>query len=195
MSFLPLNKNISSVLLKNYQEIKNDYLNLSESDFSDFLSVEQVLYDPKNTGYFWQVCLLIWNKETNSHLPQELKDSKTIEVLNSLEIRPTVAVFSKILPGGHIEKHGDYDDVYIEKIPEPEEYQYRPTGLIKYHLALDVPQDGECAIIVEGNKKVIQNGDIYSFDEGTVHEAYNCSDKSRGVLIVSFMKRDLGIND
>lgn len=194
MSFLPLNEDISSVLLENYNSIKNDYLCLLENNFTDFISIEQILSEPKNTGHYWQVCLLMWNKEVPSTLPEKLRNSKTIKFLETLKIKPTIAIFSKLLPGAVIEKHGDYDDVYIDGLKIPEKYEYRETGLIKYHFALDVPIDGECAIIVEGDKKIIQNRDIYCFDEGSCHEAYNRSEFDRGILILSFMKKDLGIN-
>lgn len=195
MSFLPLHKNIESALVKNYNSIRNEYLDLSQLDFSDFMSVEELLTNPANTGHYWQVVLLIWNKEINSKLSEKLKNSLTIKTLMSLEIKPTVAVYSKLLPGAYIEKHGDYDDIFIEGGTIPESYEYRSTGLIKYHLALDVPTDGECAVIVEDNKKIIKNGDIYCFDEGSCHEAYNRSNYSRGVLIVSFMKKDLNVKN
>lgn len=195
MSFLQAIPTISADLAKNYTGIKKDYLSLSEQDFTDFLSIEQILYSPKNTGHFWQICLLMWNKEIPVNLPEKLKKSTTINVLKSLEIRPTLAVFSKLLPGAEIEKHGDYDDVFIHNLPIPEEHEYRETGLVKYNLALDVPTHGECAIIVEGNKKIIKNRDIYCFDEGRTHEAYNHSEFDRGILIVAFSKKDLGINE
>jgi aspartyl/asparaginyl beta-hydroxylase (cupin superfamily) len=195
MSFLIARQDIKSVLEKNYKSIQKEYLSLSNDDFVDFLSVEEVLSNPKNTGHYWQVSLLIWNKEISPTIPNILKNSKTLESLFSLPITPTVAVFSKLLPGGYIDKHGDYDDVFIENLPIPEEYEYRETGLIKYHLALDVPTTGECAIIVEENKKIIKNGDIYAFDEGSCHEAYNHSEFDRGVLIISFMKKDLNVTE
>lgn len=195
MSFLNTRQDIKSILEKNYKEIQKDYLSLYKDDFVDFLSVEEVLSNPKNTGHYWQVSLLIWNKEVSPNISDKLKKSKTLETLFSLPVKPTVAVFSKLLPGGHIDKHGDYDDVFIENLPIPEDYEYRETGLIKYHLALDVPVTGECAIIVEEDKKIIKNGDIYAFDEGSCHEAYNQSEFERGVLIISFMKKDLNVTE
>jgi aspartyl/asparaginyl beta-hydroxylase (cupin superfamily) len=195
MTFLTTRQDIKSILEKNYKEIRKEYLSLSKDDFIDFHSIEEMLINPRNTGHYWQVSLLVWNKEISSITLEKLKKSKTLEMIFSLPVMPTVAVFSKLLPGGHIEKHGDYDDVFIENLPIPEEYEYRETGLIKYHLALDVPSVGECAIIIEDNKKIIKNGDIYAFDEGSCHEAYNYSDSERGVLIISFMKKDLNVTE
>jgi hypothetical protein len=194
MSFLPIDPKIEFLLKENYEAIRRDYLSLSLEDFTDFTSLEEVIYDPKHTGtHYWQIAIMIWNNQIFNFIPDKLKNSKTMEILSTFPFPPSTAGYSKLLSGGHIEKHHDADDVCGQDLPAPDEYQYRETGLIKFCLAVDVPEDGECIVIVENNKKILKNGDIYAFDEGSDHEAFNLSNNDRGIFIVSFTKKDLNV--
>ena len=61
--------------------------------------------------------------------------------------------------------------------------------MIKYHLTLDtLPGTG---LVVGGVDRQLKNGDLNVFDESTDHWAYNNTNSVRGVLIISFLRKDL----
>jgi aspartyl/asparaginyl beta-hydroxylase (cupin superfamily) len=85
-----------------------------------------------------------------------------------LDAHPEIksCMYSIMQPGKIIQEHvGPYD------------------GLIRYQLALDIP-DGECYLHVSGQRYYWQNGHDVLFDESNVHGAVNNSDKPRMVLLI-----------
>jgi len=62
-------------------------------------------------------------------------------------------------------------------------------GVMRYHLAMIVPQQTEkCAIDVAGQLKHWQQGKSLIFDDSYYHEAWNDSDEIRVVLFVDFVR-------
>lgn len=56
------------------------------------------------------------------------------------------------------------------------------AGSMRYHLGLQVPEDPDCAIYVDGEKYVWRNGEGVIFDETFIHYAENATDQRRIVL-------------
>jgi aspartyl/asparaginyl beta-hydroxylase (cupin superfamily) len=200
--FLPLSDRIDNQkFFDGYQNIKNDYLNFRNEDYffdyshdyqltstTDFSKVTL----PKSTGYFWQVCPLIYNKQILPIVPEEVRNSFTANLIMSFPVLPVLAVFSILEPHSDIDPHIDTD----ERIVMNENASYRPnqivmSSVVKYHFSLDIPTDGECALIVGDEKRLLNNRDLNPFDERTTHYAYNHSSSRRGVLIVSYIRKDL----
>lgn len=84
----------------------------------------------------------------------------------------TTAFFSILLPGKHIPEHyGPY------------------KGVLRYHLALKVPQPiTSCAIRVQDQICHWQEGKSLIFDDTFAHEAWNYSDEIRVVLFIDFIR-------
>ncbi len=77
----------------------------------------------------------------------------------------TTAMFSILEGGKHIPPHMGF---------------YR--GVWRYHLALIVPDDAPCYIIVGGQKYQWKEGESVLFDDTYMHEVWNKSQKKRVVL-------------
>jgi aspartyl/asparaginyl beta-hydroxylase (cupin superfamily) len=182
MFFKPFEKINSQLLIDNFEIIKNEYLSIKPEEFYDYTSVksgiENLLKNPQNTGEFWQIYPLVYKFE-----PWQGKKLKTIELLNKLGVTPLMATFSKLGPNSEIPPHQDHDETKVG--PK------NATTVIKYHLALDTPSNGECAIGVQDEKRIIKEGDLNIFDESMTHYVYNRSESHRGVLIISFLRRDI----
>ncbi len=200
--FLPLSDRINNQkIYESYDLIKKDYINFRDKNYffdyshdyeltstTDFSKV--VL--PKSTGYFWQVCPLVYNKQILPIVPEDVKNSFTANLIMSFPVLPVLAVFSILEPHSDIDPHIDTD----ERIIMNENASYRTnqivmSSVVKYHYSLDIPEDGESALIVGEEKRILKNGDLNPFDERTTHYAYNHSSSRRGVLIISYIRKDL----
>jgi ornithine lipid ester-linked acyl 2-hydroxylase len=97
---------------------------------------------------------------------------KTVALLDSIP-GMTTAMFSILTPGTRIAPHrGPF------------------KGVLRYHLALIVPADGErCAIRVGGEGRRWREGEGLVFDDTYEHEAWNETDEVRGVLFVDFLRK------
>ncbi len=180
--FLEPSKKINIQHLKdNFEAIRNEYLSIDPKDFYDYTSlrygIENLLKGTQNNNEDWQVYPLMYKFK-----PWQNRQSKTIEVLQNLGVTPLLATFSKLAPNSEIPPHEDHDETVVEDWT---------TTVIKYHLVIDAAVDGESAIGVGAEKRIMKNGDINVFDESMTHWVYNRSNKSRGVLIISFLRRDL----
>jgi len=177
----PFDKVDSQILINNFEIIRNDYLSIPLKDFYDYTSlkhgIENLLANPGNTGSHWQVYPLLYKFK-----PWDHRSNKTIELLQSLKTIPLLATFSKLAGNSEIPPHEDRDQTVTGDWN---------TTVVKYHLALDTPSDGECAIGVKDEKRIIKAGDLNIFDESDTHYVYNRSSSSRGVLIVSFLRKDI----
>ncbi len=82
------------------------------------------------------------------------------------------AFFSILLPGKQIPEHrGPY------------------KGLLRYHLALKVPQDAaKCGIRVGGETRHWEEGKSLIFDDTFPHQAWNNTDEIRVVLFLDFVR-------
>jgi hypothetical protein len=193
--FLPVSTRLNfNKLYDNYNYIKNDYLNFRDSNiFFDYshdydLTIEDLnsFVIPQSTGHFWQVCPLILNRQILPIIPIEVQECFTAKLLMSYDIKPVLAVFSILEPKSEIEPHQDFDDTIVCK-----DYNQTEISVVKYHYSLDIPDDGESALIVGNEKRILKNKDLNPFDETTTHYAYNRSSKRRGVLIVSYLRNEL----
>jgi len=200
--FLPLSKLIDNQkLYQSYDLIKKDYITFRDMGYFFDYSHDYELTSttdfnkvvlPKSTGYFWQVCPLIYNKQILPIVPEDVKNSFTASLIMSFPVLPVLAVFSILEPHSDIDPHIDTD----ERIIMNESASYRKnqivmTSVVKYHYSLDIPEDGESALIVGDEKRILSNGDLNPFDERTTHYAYNHSSSRRGVLIISYIRKDL----
>jgi aspartyl/asparaginyl beta-hydroxylase (cupin superfamily) len=200
MAFKELSNKINLELLRsNFETIRRDYLSCKDDDFFDFLTDDESLSEmefflekakagKKNNNHWWQIIPLIWNNKVFTGNPDYIKYSDTINILLNLGIKPVMAVYSKLAPGTVLEPHADFDDIVFGGLDMPKDINNYNQGLMKYHFAIDVPSNGTCGVTAVDEEKIIKNGDLYAFDENQTHSAYNLTDGSRGVLIVSFRK-------
>lgn len=181
MFLIPSKKINHKKLLDNFDIIKDEYSKIPIEDFFDYPDVrsgmEEMINNPKNTGTFWQVYPLIYLMKSWPN-----RNSKTTELLLDLEIIPLLSVFSILHPYSQIDPHEDHDESKVE------DYS---TTVVKYHLSIDIPSEGESALIVNNESRILKNKDLNVFDESSTHWVYNKSSKIRGVLIISFLKKDL----
>jgi len=180
------------IILDNIDNISKDYFKFKEQDlFFDYThNRDEFLVTPKKTDYFWQICPLMLDGEDFPNMPEEIKNCFTLKLLKELNVIPVIGSFSILNPGGEVVPHTDHDDEvreHTQHIPPSE----RSNSVVKYHLSLDIPSDGECALIVGDENRILHNGDINVFDETVTHSAYNRSQHKRGVLIISFLRSDL----
>jgi len=156
---------------------------LSIGSFLDYISVRdglQNLIDQpiKQQNCHWQVCPLWYNFN-----PWPGKEKlKTVKILESLEVRPLQAAFSKLLPNTLLPWHEDHDELKVDK---------HETTVIKYHLTLSNVNFGDAALEQLDESRILKKGDLNIFDESETHRAYNYSNQERGALIVSFLRSDL----
>jgi hypothetical protein len=199
--FLPPSKNINTSLWHdNFHHIVDDYKTAMdigyhfdyqhEVDISDPTKLDDIKMQLTQTGYFWQVSPLIYNREPIPFLPDQLKNCKTVELLMSDSIKPIFAIFSILGPETEIDPHVDTDDEIVtgqKHVP----WQDRETSVVKYHLGIDVPSDAESCLVVDNIIEQVQENKLLCFDETLVHYAYNRSNQKRGVLIVSYLRNEL----
>lgn len=181
MFLIPSNKINHKKLLDNFDIIKDEYFSISKKDFFDYNDVrsgmDEMISNPKSTGTFWQVYPLI-----NLMKPWPNRQSKTIDLLLDLGVIPLLSAFSILHPHSQIDPHEDHDESKVE------DYS---TTVVKYHLSIDIPSDGESGLVVGDESRILKNKDLNIFDESSTHWVYNRSSKVRGVLIISFLKKDL----
>jgi hypothetical protein len=185
----------TSIFTDNYGQIREDYIKMRNYDFfidyshtydltanpgDDFLGFTPTL-TPDSP---WKVCPLIFNRRDINRTPKLCRECFTTELLLNQPIQPVLAVFSILEPGVELEPHSDGD----QRI-DP---NYANSSVIKFHFALDVPSDGECGLVVNDERRVLNNSDLNLFDEKlSPHYAYNQSASRRGVLIVSYIRDEV----
>jgi aspartyl/asparaginyl beta-hydroxylase (cupin superfamily) len=181
MFLAPSNKVNIQKLKDNFEVIRNEYLSLTPEDFYDYTSlrsgIENLINKPENKGEFWQVYPLMYQME-----PWQGVISPTVKVLLDLGVTPLLATFSKLAPRSEIPPHEDHDQAVVGDSTDK---------VIKYHMVIDADPTGECAIGVGNESRIMSNGDLNVFDESVTHWVYNKSDAYRGVLIISFLEKDL----
>lgn len=200
--FLPVSGKINTTLWEDsYTDIASEYkrtiddgfhfdykheIDISELDISDPNNVEAMMAQMTKEGYFWQVTPLIFARQVVPIIPEYLQKSKTVEILMSERVKPVIAIFSTLAPKSEIDPHIDTDDEIVtgqKDIPHEE----RDTHIVKYHMGLDVPTDGDSCLVVGDVTEKVEEGKVLAFDETITHYAYNRSTKKRGVLIVSYL--------
>lgn len=190
-----LSKIDTKIFTDNYDRIREDYIKFRDSDFFfdysheyDLPSVDgesPVNFVLSNTqGFHWKVCPLILKRKPLSIIPKECQECFTTELLMKQSITPVLATFSILEPGAELEPHSDTDENLDPK--------YYKSSVIKYHFSLDIPSDGESALVVNNECRILNNGDLNLFDEKlSLHYAYNRSANRRGVLIASYIRAEV----
>jgi hypothetical protein len=181
--FLPFPKNINTqLLIDNMSLIQEEYKSFTYTDFFDYSCVKtgttDLLKNPQSTeDAVWQVRPLMfqYNRWPN-------RESKTIELLENLGVKPILATFSRLAPLKKIDTHTDHDETTVGAVD---------TTVVKYHITLEADNDGESVLIVGNESRVLKEGDINCFDESTPHSVYNNGTKHRGVLLISWLRKDL----
>ena len=62
------------------------------------------------------------------------------------------------------------------------------SGILRMHLGTIIPKKGYCALIVEGEDHVWQEGKTVLFDDTYEHMAVNSSDEARAVVFLDIMR-------
>lgn len=193
---MPLSNNIDNkLIIDSIDEIQKDYHWCVENDFwFDYThDIDLLEPDPNmltRNGEFWTVVPLILAKEVLDFIPERLKRSHTVNTLMNMDVKPVIAIFSMLEPYSDIDPHIDTDDEVVmgtKDIPWDE----RESSIVKYHMGLDVHDDGEACMIVGDTSEQVQEGKLLAFDETITHYAYNHTSKKRGVLIISYLKHEL----
>ena len=99
---------------------------------------------------------------------------KTYELIKDMNNIKT-AFFSILPPGKHIKAHfGPF------------------KGVLRYHLALQIPQNkDDCYILVNGKKKCWEEGVGFMFDDTYTHEVFNNTDEIRIILFLDIIRNNL----
>jgi hypothetical protein len=176
-----------NIIVEEYKKFRDAKYLINYSHLYDLTSS----LNPRFSGHIprltedhpWKICPLIYNRSSIPLLPIEIQNSKTVEILLSQKIKPVVAVFSILEPGVVLDKHHDTD----ERI-DP---RYLDSSVIKIHFSLDIPLSGESGLVVEDEERILSNGDLNLFDEHYTHYAYNKSLHRRGVLIASYIRKEI----
>ena len=127
-------------------------------------------YISDNDGLSWSLLNLLlyemWHKKNCDLCP------KTTSILRGLSSVKS-AYFSILAPGKHIPPHkGPY------------------KGIIRYQLALSVPKNGECKIIVDDKDCFWEEGKSVLFDDTYTHEVINNTNEVRIALLLD-IKREI----
>jgi len=62
------------------------------------------------------------------------------------------------------------------------------SGVLRYHLGLSIPTDGECYLTVDGERYHWKNGEGVLFDDTYVHSVENNTNEFRAVLLLDIKK-------
>ena len=127
-------------------------------------------YISDNDGLSWSLLNLLlyemWHKNNSDLCP---KTTSILKELNSVKS----AYFSILAPGKHIPPHkGPY------------------KGIVRYQLALSVPKNGECKIIVDNKDCFWEEGKSVLFDDTYTHEVINNTNEVRIALLLD-VKREI----
>lgn len=185
----------TKIFTDNYGKIREDYIKIRNYDFfidyshtydmtanpdDDFLGFDLTLTEESP----WKISPLIFNRKIIGRTPKQCRECFTTNLFLSQPILPVLAVFSILEPGVELEPHSDGD----QRI-DP---SYEDSSVIKYHFSVDIPSDDECGLVVNNEKRILNNGDLNLFDEKlSEHYAYNKSAARRGVLIVSYIRDEV----
>ena len=126
-------------------------------------------YISDNDGLSWSLLNLLlyemWHKNNSSLCP------KTTSILKGLRGVKS-AYFSVLAPGKHIPPHkGPY------------------KGIIRYQLALSVPKNRECKIIVDNKDFFWEEGKSVLFDDTYTHEVINNTNEVRIALLLDIKRK------
>jgi hypothetical protein len=174
-------------LLENLETFQKDFWWLRDNDmFYDYTEdMDDVLWNRKQTGHFWQLSAFFYNKDLLQNLPEGVADLETVKIIQSLPVKPILGTFSIMEPHSILDWHEGHDEHCIAG--------RKDTYVIKYHIGIDVADNDLAGLNVGEATGILKNGKLHVFNEGMQHWAYNDSDHRRGVLILSFLACDLGV--
>lgn len=174
-AYLDLDKYFTdyTILEENWKEIKQEIEGVigSGKTLPKFHEVDDGQeYISDNDGLSWSLLNLLlyemWHKKNCDLCP------KTTSILRGLSSVKS-AYFSILAPGKHIPPHkGPY------------------KGIIRYQLALSVPKNGECKIIVDDKDCFWEEGKSVLFDDTYTHEVINNTNEVRIALLLD-IKREI----
>lgn len=160
------------ILEENWEEIKQEIEGVINSGktlpkFHEVDDGQEYISD--NDGLSWSLLNLLlyemWHKKNSDLCP---KTTSILKELNSVKS----AYFSILAPGKHIPPHkGPY------------------KGIIRYQLALSVPKNGECKIIVDNKDFFWEEGKSVLFDDTYTHEVINNTNKVRIALLLDIKRK------
>ena len=174
-AYLDLDKYFADyrILEENWREIKQEIEGVIESGktlpkFHEVDDGQEYISD--NDGISWSLLNLLlyemWHEKNCDLCP------KTTSILRGLGGVKS-AYFSILAAGKHIPPHkGPY------------------KGIIRYQLALSVPKNGECKIIVDDKDCFWEEGKSVLFDDTYTHEVINNTNEVRIALLLD-VKREL----
>ena len=174
-AYLDLDKYFAdyTILEENWKEIKQEIEGVigSGKTLPKFHEVDDGQeYISDNDGLSWSLLNLLlyemWHEKNCDLCP------KTTSILKGLGSVKS-AYFSILAPGKHIPPHkGPY------------------KGIIRYQLALSVPKNGECKIIVDDKDCFWEEGKSVLFDDTYTHEVINNTNEVRIALLLD-IKREI----
>ena len=161
------------ILEESWKEIKQEIEGVIDSGktlpkFHEIDDGQEYISD--NDGLSWGLLNLLlyemWHEKNCDLCP------KTTSILKSLSSVKS-AYFSILAPGKHIPPHkGPY------------------KGIVRYQLALSVPKNGECKIIVDNKDCFWEEGKSVLFDDTYTHEVINNTNEVRIALLLD-VKREI----
>ena len=174
-AFLDLDKYFAGykILEDNWGEIKHEIEGVINSGktlpkFHEVDDGQEYISD--NDGLSWRLLNLLlyemWHEKNCDLYP---KTTSILQKLGSVKS----AYFSILAPGKHMPPHkGPY------------------KGIIRYQLALSVPKNGECKIIVDDKDCFWEEGKSVLFDDTYTHEVINNTNEVRIALLLD-VKREI----
>ena len=163
------------IIEKNWEAIRDEILNIIEESKSlpKFHEIDDGQeFISNNDGISWN--LFVVKVYDMLNVPNAKKCVKTLSILNAIKSVKTIN-FSILAPGKHIPAHrGPY------------------RGILRYQLALEVPQDGECFLLVDNKKYKWTDGQGVLFDDTYVHEVFNNTKSRRIALLLDIKRNDFG---
>ena len=172
-AYLDLDKYFAdyTILEENWKEIKQEIEGVIRSGktlpkFHEVDDGQEYISD--NDGLSWSLLNLLlyemWHEKNCDLCP------KTTSILRGLSSVKS-AYFSILAPGKHIPPHkGPY------------------KGIIRYQLALSVPKNGECKIIVDDKDCFWKEGKSVLFDDTYTHEVINNTNEVRIALLLDIKR-------
>lgn len=98
---------------------------------------------------------------------------KTVAILRSIPNIRT-ALFSKLAGKKKLNPHTGWSDL--------------ANYVLRLHVCLDIPATETCGLVVNGEVKYHEQGEILVFDDSKRHLAFNTSDRDRIVLIIDLLR-------
>lgn len=111
----------------------------------------------------------IWNKKFMRLCPETTKFLRSIPTLRT-------ALFSKLKANTRLEEHQGWAKL--------------ANYVLRCHYPLIVPKDGECYMMVEGEKRLHKEREWLIFDDSKKHYAVNDTDDDRYILLIDVGRPD-----